>query len=191
MRNCGVSENPAPGAADRRHVTLVGHSLAGLTLAGVAEAVPSRIRRLVFVSCAVPPHGTALAEVLGGFSPTVAEVAGSIGDAVVDGSGALHPDLARAMFCNDMDEELTRSTLARMGPESLSVLGEPTDLTGLGRPIPRTYVRLGRDAAIEPAVQDRMIGNIVDCDVVDLHAGHMAMISRPEALATVLHSLDA
>ncbi len=170
-------------------VTLVGHSLAGVTLPGVAEAAPDRIRRLVFVSCAVPPHGTAVAEVLGGFSPTVAEVAGSIGDGLVDGAGALHPDLARAMFCNDMDEEQTQSTLARMGPESLSVIGEPVDLTGLGQPIPRTYVRLGRDASIERAGQDRMIGNIPGCEVRDLDAGHMAMISRPDELAAVLAAI--
>jgi len=176
-------------SADLTDVTLVGHSLAGLTLPGVAEAAPARIRQLVFVSCAVPPHGTALADVLGEFSPTVAEVVQGIGDAVVDGEGALHPDLARAMFCSDMDEEQTLATLARMGPESLSVLAEPADLTGLDQPIPRTYVRLGRDASIAPAVQDRMIGNIPGCAVRDLDAGHMAMISRPEELAAVLASL--
>ena len=55
---------------DRTDVTLVGHSMAGLTLPGVAEAVPGRIRRLVFVSCAVPPHGVPLVDVLGGFGPT-------------------------------------------------------------------------------------------------------------------------
>jgi pimeloyl-ACP methyl ester carboxylesterase len=174
---------------DLTDVTLVGHSMAGLTLPGVAEAVPDRLRRLVFVSCAVPPHGTALAEVLGGFSPTVAAIADRVGDAVVDARGALHPDLARAMFCNDMDEDQAEWTLARMVPEAVSVLTEPVDLTGLARPVPRTYVRLSDDASIAPDAQDRMIANLRPVEVVDLQAGHMAMVSRPDELARVLSDL--
>ncbi len=175
---------------DLTDVTLVGHSLAGLTLPGVAEAVPDRIRRLAFVSCAVPPDGTPLVDVLGGFSPSVAAVAATMVDAVVEDDGALHPDLARAMFCNDMDEEQTAWTLDRMGPESLQVLTEPVDLTGLARPIPRTYVRLIRDASIDLGAQDRMIANLAPVDVVDLDSGHMAMVSHPDELARVLGGLD-
>ena len=171
-------------------VTLVGHSMAGLTLPGVAEAVPTRLRRLVFVSCAVPPHGIPLVEVLGGFGPAVAEIADRLGDALVDGSGALHPDLARAMFCSDMDEDQTASTLARMVPEAPAVLTEPADLTGLRHPIPRAYVRLTHDASISLEAQDRMIENLGRAEVVDLDAGHMAMISRPGDLAEVLDALD-
>jgi pimeloyl-ACP methyl ester carboxylesterase len=54
-------------------VTLVGHSLAGMTLPGVAARVSDRIGRLVFISCVVPPHGVSVADVLDTLSPTVAE----------------------------------------------------------------------------------------------------------------------
>ncbi len=175
---------------DLSDVTLVGHSMAGLTLPGVADAVPDRLRRLVFVSCSVPPHGTALSEVLGGLGPAVAEIADQVGEAAIDGQGVLHPDIARVMFCNDMDQDQTASTLARMVPEAGSVLSEPTDLTGLRRPIPRTYVRLTQDAAIVMDTQDQMIANIPGAEVVDLDAGHMAMISRPAELAAVLAAID-
>ena len=175
---------------DLSDVTLVGHSMAGLTLPGVAEAVPERLRRVVFVSCSVPPHGTPLAAMLDELSPTVATIADRVGDAVVDAQGRLHPDLARAMFCNDMDETSTQWTLDRMVPEAVSVLAEPSDLTGLGRPIPRTYVRLVRDASIDLDAQDRMIANLAPVDVVDLDSGHMAMISHPGDLARVLSNLE-
>ncbi len=174
---------------DLTDVTLVGHSMAGLTLPGVAEAVPTRLRRLVFVSCSVPPHGTSLGEVLAGFSPTTSVIAERLGDGLVDGRGVLHPDLATAMFCNDMDQAQTASTLARLGSEALGVLAEPADLTGLRHPIPRTYVRLMLDASLSLDTQDRMIRNIGEAEVVDLRAGHMAMISRPQELADVLNGL--
>ncbi len=60
---------------DLRDVTLVGHSMAGITLPGVAERIPDRLSHLAFVSCAVPPHGTPLTDVLGDLSPAVREVA--------------------------------------------------------------------------------------------------------------------
>jgi pimeloyl-ACP methyl ester carboxylesterase len=169
-------------------VTLVGHSMAGLTLPRVAELVPTRLRRLVFVSCAVPAQGTTLLEVLGDFSPAVKEVADLVGDHVIE-SGGLHPDLARAMFCNDMDGDQVASTLRRLCPESLGVLSEPSDLTGLRQPIPRTYIRLLRDASISLEIQNQMIRNLGQVEVIDLDAGHMAMISRPTDLANIINAL--
>jgi pimeloyl-ACP methyl ester carboxylesterase len=171
---------------DLSDVILVGHSMAGLTMPGVAEAVPERIARLVFVSCSVPPHGSTLLAELGSLSPSVAATVEHLGDAVVDDRGALHPDFARAMFCNDMDEAMTQSTLARMVPEATGVLSEPVDLTGLRRPVPRTFVRLAGDASIDLDAQNRMIATIERCEVADLDAGHMAMISRPAELAAVI-----
>jgi pimeloyl-ACP methyl ester carboxylesterase len=174
---------------DLSDVTLVGHSLAGLTLPGVADKVPERLRRLVFVSCSVPPHGVPLAAILEGFSPSAATIAAQMGDQLMDSRGILHPDLARVMFCNDMDEDQTASTLGRMVPEATGVLTEPSDLTGLRRPVPRAYVRLTLDGIISLETQDRMIENLGEAEVIDLEAGHMAMISRPVELAGVLHQL--
>jgi pimeloyl-ACP methyl ester carboxylesterase len=170
-------------------VTLVGHSLAGMTLPGVAAQVSDRLRRLVFISCVVPPHGVPVADVLDTLSPTVAEIAARLGDDVITADGALHPDFANAMFCNDMDESQRAFTLGRLVPESLHVISEPADLGGLRHDIPRTYIRLLRDASLTLESQDRMIANLGDVQIVDLDAGHMAMISRPTELAAILEAL--
>jgi pimeloyl-ACP methyl ester carboxylesterase len=174
---------------DLSDVTLVGHSMAGVTLPGIAEEIPDRIRRLVFVSCAVPSHGASIGEILGSFSPSAAVIADQLGNGVVTSEGALHPDLARVMFCNDMDDKQVASTLARMGPECISVMSEPADLTGLRHPIPRTFVRLTHDAIVSFETQNRMIENLGGAEVVDLDSGHMAMISRPADLARILNQL--
>ena len=171
---------------DLDDVVLVGHSLAGITLPGVAGRVGDRLRHLVFVSCAVPPDGASVAEVLDSLSPAVAEVAGQITDDAVSAEGTLHPDLAGAMFCNDMDDALRASTLELLVPEAFGVLSEPVDLSPLGAPIPRTYVRLLQDASLTLDAQDRMVANLGGARVVDLDAGHMAMISRPADLSAIL-----
>jgi len=167
-------------------VVLIGHSLAGITLPGVAAAVPDRVARLVFVSCSVPAPGTSVLDALGSFSPATAEVAAQIGDGILTESGTLHPDLAAAMFCNDMDDEQLAFTVGIMVPESFRVVSEPLGSTGLPTTLPTTYVRLLRDASLSLATQDEMLTRLGQPDVVDLDAGHMAMITRPEALAALL-----
>lgn len=102
----------------------------------------------MFVACAVPPEGTAVIDVLDTLSPTVAEVAARIASEVVGADGTLHPDFATAMFCNDMDAEQTAFTLSLLVPEAVGVISQPVDLAGLRRPIPKTYVRLLRDASL-------------------------------------------
>jgi pimeloyl-ACP methyl ester carboxylesterase len=140
----------------------------------------------VFVSCAVPEDGSAVFEILATFSPTTAEVAEHIGEDALTEDGRLHPDLAAAMFCTEMSDEQRAFTLDRMVPEAVGPVFEPVDLSGLRADVPRTYVRLLRDASLTVDTQDRMIANLGDADVVDLDAGHMAMISHPAELAAVL-----
>ena len=172
-------------ANDLTEVALVGHSLAGITLPGVAARVPDRLRRLVFIACAVPTDGQTIADVL----PGIGRGRRSDGRRRITGHGTLHHEVAARMFCNDMDHDQTAFTLERLVPEADLVITEPVDLRGLQYPIPRTYIRLLRDASIIPAAQDKMITNLGGAEVIDLDAGHMAMISQPAQLADMLNAL--
>jgi pimeloyl-ACP methyl ester carboxylesterase len=174
--------------ADLRDVVLVGHSLAGITLPGVTARVPDRLRRLVFVSASVPDQGTSMIDVLSTFGPTATLVADQLGADVVTPDGTLHPHLATAMFCNEMDDEQRAFTLERMVPEPFRVITEPVDLRGLQQPVPRTYVRLLRDQSLSVETQDRFIGNLGEADVIDLDTSHMAMVTDPAGLAAILNS---
>ena len=180
-------------AAGYDDVVLVGHSMAGLTVPRVAALIPAKIRRLVFVSCSVPRDGQTPQETLEeSFDERVAvssrdHMAGDHSD-TGDVEIGLTPELATQMFCNDMTAEQTAATLSMMVPEATGVMGEPVDLTGLRTAIPRTWVRLTRDAVLTPQTQDTFIANCgPDVEVVDLEAAHMAMISRPQELAAILN----
>ena len=171
----------------RGDAVLVGHSMAGITVAHVLNEVPELVRHAVLVSCTVPPHG---ASVLGNIDPDVraAVLAGS-------GDGTFRVDLttARDILCNDMDSEQEEFTLAAMVDEVAAVLDEPVDLTGLWGPTPVTYVRLGADRTLPPDQQALSLAVITagrdDVGVRDIHSGHMVMISNPQALADVLNEI--
>lgn len=164
-------------------VVLVGHSLAGITLPGAAHLSRERIRRLVFVSCTVPPEG---GTVLDTVPPSVRQAAESSRH---EGTPpVLSADLARALFCNDMDEELERETIGQMVPEATAPLSEPISLAGL-EGIPCVWIKLLRDAILPPARQEEMASRLPGAEVVELDAGHMAMISAAERLAAILNEI--
>jgi pimeloyl-ACP methyl ester carboxylesterase len=165
-------------AAGLSRVVLVGHSMAGLTIPPVLELIPERIASVVFVSCILPREGQTLFDAM---SLPEAERPRSPGDALAE-------ERAREMFCSDMDEAQTRFVLERLCPEAVGVMGEPVRLAGLRGPVPRSYVKLLRDKALSPEIQDASIRNAgPGCAVHELDAGHDAMISRPRELAAILN----
>jgi pimeloyl-ACP methyl ester carboxylesterase len=170
-------------------ILLVGHSLAGLSLPRVAERVPERLAHLVFVSCAVPPEGRRVIDML----PAETRVLAEHQDLDVE-PPVLPEELARAMFCNDMDEEQARFVLDGLVPEATRPPFEPSRLAGLANGIPMTYVRLLRDAVVPLGTQDAYIAairGVAPVSVVELDAGHDAMVSQPEALAAILNEIHA
>jgi pimeloyl-ACP methyl ester carboxylesterase len=164
-------------------VVLVGHSMAGLTIPRVLERIPERVASVVFVACLVPREGQTLLDAM---SMTAAGLPQR-----GEGTTLTDPEIARRMFCNDMDAEQTRFVLERLCPEAPGVMSEPASLAGLRRPVPRSYVKLLRDQALTPAMQDEFIRNAgPGCAVHELDAGHDAMISQPRALAGILSRIS-
>jgi pimeloyl-ACP methyl ester carboxylesterase len=163
-------------------VVLVGHSMAGITLPGVAEGLGAqRVARLVFLSCSIPPDGKAIVDTISGALAFVARRRARKGGI----SKPMPPLIAKRAFCNGMTAEQVEFTLARQYPDSSTVIVEPVhrDLP----PVPRTWILIEQDRALSPAKQRGFIENLggVD-DVVSLDTCHDAMISKPAELAEIL-----
>jgi pimeloyl-ACP methyl ester carboxylesterase len=170
-------------------VVLVGHSLAGVTLPRVAALVPDRLAHLVFVACKVPAHGQSCADTL---APEVRARVGSAGSGDEAGAGARSPverEAAMSKLANDLDEGQVSFMLGCMVPEAPGPIIGPADLSGLAHPIGRTWVRCTRDAVIPVSEQQLGIDRIGGADVVDLDAGHMAMIGHPGELAGIVDAV--
>ncbi|MDE0063851.1 MAG: alpha/beta hydrolase [Gammaproteobacteria bacterium] len=167
-----------------------GASLAGLTMVTLAELIPERIARLVFINCVVPPDGKGNFHVVG---ERVREMVDRYG--VGEDGQSLHPDAIRAYHCNDMDEEQIQFAIDGMVKDARKPLHRPISLAGIkAHPLPCTWVLGTLDQVILPDVQLQCVATLRECgcpvDVVDFEAGHMAAISRPKQLAAVLDSLD-
>lgn len=165
-------------------VILVGHSLAGITLPRVAERIPERLTHLVFVSCTVPDEGVA---VLDDLSPDVELLAQQNMEHPV--AMKLPDEIAKSMFCNDMDQEQTDFVLSHLVAEAWQPMRTPSRLAGLRQGLPATYIKLLQDQSVPPELQDKMIANIGAPQVIEMDAGHNVMVSEPEALAHVLNGI--
>ena len=169
---------------DLHDIVLVGHSMAGLTIPQVAARLPDRIRTLVFVSCTVPRDGQTIYDTL---ERPLQEMYDAGRGAT---SGTLLVELAKAVFYNDIDDpELLAWALTLLVPEAPAPITDPMILSTMPTSIRRVWVRLTRDQILTPDMQDAFIDNLGGADVIELDAGHMAMISQPAALATVLRSV--
>lgn len=159
-------------------VVLVGHSMAGLTVPGVATKLGAdRVRRIICLACSVPPQGKRILDTL--LPP--------IRLAVSRARGELPLWLARRMFTNCMTPEQRAFSLSVLIPDATTLAFEPVDRSALPDRIPRTWVLTLRDKSLPPRQQRRFIENLggVD-DVVELDTCHNAMISMPGELAAVL-----
>ncbi|BCP05395.1 hypothetical protein MINTM019_28510 [Mycobacterium paraintracellulare] len=159
-------------------VILVGHSLAGVVVPGVAANLgPRRVRRIVLVACNVPPDGKS---VLSTLKPPIRFFARMNID-------RLPRWMARWMFCNGMTDQQRAYSLRILVPESLSIVHEPVDRSRMPTDVPLTWVLTLRDHVLSVKDQRRFIANLGGVDeVIELDACHNAMISEPAELASIL-----
>lgn len=181
-------------AAGHSRFVLVGHSMGGLTISEVARLAPERVAHLVFVSCIAPPEGGSVIDTLPVELQAMTRDAVDAARAGGAPMGGLDEATIRRMFCNDLDEAQTAFVLDHCGAEAPSVFGERGTRRGTPTTIRSTYVRLARDQALDPKVQDAQIAALRQSpggrvEVVELDAGHDVMISAPDRLGSVLEDI--
>jgi pimeloyl-ACP methyl ester carboxylesterase len=165
-------------------VVVVGHSMAGITVPGVvARLGEARVKRLVLVSCCIPPEGKTVLDTL--YGPLR-----WLGSRTMRAGGISQPmpkPMARFFFCNGMTPEQSDFVTSHLHPDSVGVTRQPVSRVGLPRTVPRTWVLPLRDRSLRPDKQRMFIDNLGGVDeVVELDTCHDAMASDPRGLAAIL-----
>ena len=159
-------------------VVLVGHSLGGLVVAGVADRIPDRIRQVVYVGSSVPEDGRSLFDAAGrDYRAFVQARADEAGDGW---RWPLPPpdELATYLPIDDMREEDRRWFWAHAVPQPLRTMDQPLSLTVATTALPVTWV------------QNELDGPLPDLPaawtVRTLPTGHWPMVTMPDELADIL-----
>ena len=172
-------------AAQPEPCVLLGHSRGGVVISRVAELVPERLSRLVYLAGYLLPAGgtvAAAARADGGSLIPANMVAAASGITCT-----LRPEIVREAFYNDCDHDTAAWAAGQLRPEPLKPLVTPLKVSAAksGR-VPRAYFRCTRDRTVSLAAQDQMLA-LLPCEpVFTLDSGHSPFLSRPRELAALL-----
>jgi len=163
---------------------LLGHSYGGTIIAKVAEAIPERVRRLVFFSALVPNAGETILEL---FPPGHRELFTQLASASTDNTVTLPFDVFREMFINDANLDTARRAYGHLSSEPFAQLMEPFDLKRfhtLG--IPRSVLVATEDTVMPPGEwgwHPRLSSRLGTYRLVQMPGSHEVMFSNPVGLA--------
>jgi pimeloyl-ACP methyl ester carboxylesterase len=167
---------------DLDDIVLVGHSMGGTIVPRVAEQIPDRIRRVVWLTAVVCADGESLLQTI---PPSRwMSKAVRVGE---DGTAHTDSELILDAVIHDgtpYQRELVRTRHLAYPPHALV---EPGRLSAfLALELPTAYVLATDDRAIEPEVQERMADRLPQSRRSSVSAGHDCMIVRPAEVARAL-----
>lgn len=158
---------------DLHDVILVGHSYGGMVISGVAEQVPDRIKKLVYLDAMVPNDGESAKDVCGELWEPMTK--GNIKDSMV-----LYPfGAAKPIPPSDV-------------PQPLNTFTEPLHISNpMVKKIPTVFIQMTKDGKGSPA-HDKM--GIVrararEWKIYTLEGGHYSMREQPENLVKKLEEI--
>ncbi|MDM9384614.1 alpha/beta fold hydrolase [Chlorogloeopsis sp. ULAP01] len=170
---------------DLTDIVLLGHSFAGTIIAKVAEAIPDRIRRLIFFNAFVlndeeslrdnvPPHLQTLLD----------ELVRESNDRMM----VIPFEMWREACLNDADLDLARSSYAQLSPEPYQPWIDKLDLKQFySLPIPKSYLYCTEDNVLPQGEQwgwhPRMSNRLGLFRLVQMPGSHEVMFSNPVGLA--------
>lgn len=154
---------------ERTNVVLVGHSFGGMVVRQVAEAIPSKISKLVYL--AGRDEGSLFGKYV---TPTPTAL-------------VFNPDGLGPVFCNDCTPGDVAMLRAKLRPEPLAPFATPVTFTAANYGSMRKYdILTKRDQAVSYAFQKMLQARLNPVKSVELGIEHLPFFSKPNELAKVL-----
>jgi len=168
-------------------VILVGHSLGGVVISEVAEKVPSKIEKLVYVAAFVPLSGQSLLDLASTDTTSVlgANLRPSADNLTVD---IVHDQIVNG-FIQDGSPDLQSLVLANYRAEPAIPLTNKVSLTTANYgSVSKVYIKTLMDHAVTPTLQKQMLAAATGFSIVyQLNTGHCPFLVKPDSVAILLN----
>jgi len=169
---------------DLTEVILVGHSLGGITITGVADAVPDRLKKLVYFDAVIIEHGEAM------FDIYPQERVDALLAIARETSGGISAPPSPPEFYGIFDPDDAAFVKDRLTPQPIATFTTPLMLNNpVGNGLPTHYIK-----CIDPVLtavtvfHDRAVD--AGWPIVEIAACHDAMVTAPLATADLLEGLS-
>lgn len=170
-------------------VILLGHSMGGMVISGVAERIPERIQSLVYLGAFMLVNGE-----------SINDLEDHVGGSLLGPQMQLSPDrntfnvpagIARAALYSDCSETDYQFALARLQPQPVLPFITPISVSERRYgTVPRVYIECLKDLALPLAAQRFMQARMQCEQIFSLDAGHAAFFTRYNELADILTSRE-
>ncbi len=165
-------------------VVLLGHSFGGTVIAKVVEAIPERIRRLIFWNAFVLEDGHCLNDEIPGYYRAMFD---ELVNASPEGTVMLPFPIWRDAFINDGDLEIAKWSYAQLSPEPYVPFTEKLDMKKFySLKTPRSFLNCTEDAALpqgEWGWHPRMSNRLGLFRLVQMPGSHETLFTNPAGLA--------
>jgi pimeloyl-ACP methyl ester carboxylesterase len=166
-------------------VVLVGHSFGGRSICGVADRMPERLHRLVFLDAALPESGKSA------FDHTLPELRAARIKAAQESSGGLSIPPPNAAAFGITDAADAAWVERRLTPHPLATYSLPLTLRHpLGNGVPATYIRCIDPAYANTASSAEFAKAQPGWQYLEIATGHDAMITAPAELTRMLLAVE-
>jgi pimeloyl-ACP methyl ester carboxylesterase len=171
-------------------VILVGHSMGGVIVSAVAEKIPAKIEKLVYLSAYLPQSGQSLQEL----AETDAEsLIGRNLKFTSDYSGGYLPDdITEKVFAGDCSEAIKKLVVEKSKGkfEPLAAFQAKPVFTDNFDGVEKYYIETLQDLGVGTTLQRKMVAeNGTVKKVFTLDCGHSAYFAKPAELAKILETL--
>jgi pimeloyl-ACP methyl ester carboxylesterase len=166
-------------------VILVGHSFGGSVVQKVAEQVPNRIARIVFLDALILADNECVLDIL---PPQFAALVNHLAGASPDNTMLIPWEVWRDNLIQDAPESVARSIWEQLSPEPNQVNLDKLDLKRYySLAIPKSFIYCRQDEAMGSGYfHPRMSSRLGAFDLLEMDGSHEAMFTRPRELADKL-----
>jgi len=175
----------------RGPIVLVGHSYGGAVITNAATG-DLDVKALVYVNAFAPDEGETVLPLAGPDSAlavdptTVFDFVPYPGAPAGDIDLYLKPNVFRTSFANGVPTPTASVLYATQRPVTLSAGNQPTGVPAW-KTIPSWYL-VGTDDKVIPPDRQRAMAERAEAVTVEVDAGHLSMVSRPDAVTGLIKS---
>ena len=166
-------------------VVLVGHSLAGFVVSQVAEEIPDKIEKLVFIAAMIPYEGKTVFDIVN------ADIESQLLQNLIFAEDKSWATVNEETLKNVVYNKASTEQIAEAAPNLVHQATQPffaaveTSANAFGK-IDKTYIVCEHDKILSPTAQRNLIEQIGISKSLTLSTGHVPNVENPDALAQAI-----
>ena len=169
-------------------VILVGHSMAGIIVSQVAENIPGKISKLIYVSAYVPKSGEDLLSL--SKQDTQSKVGGALEFAADYKTASIKKDMIAPAVCDDCPQYMKDILAKYHRAEPSKPLGEKVTLGVNFANVPKYYIHTTQDFAVGYELQKMMVKNNGTIkQTYSMTTSHLPFVVQPQEFLKIILSI--